>query len=340
VWRSTEGKPVRRTTAAVTAVAVLAALAWAWWPRPDSYQPIQPTEQGTVLTALGVTQAASTRLQEGQVGTAQTLWQGESEPPTKEEPQLALVLVPADESSDAPVWVFPFDRPDAPGIGDNQALAVNTVDGSTVYEVAFAMVWADGDTVLNRNEAYALASCKRCKTVAVGFQIVLIVGQADVVVPQNLSAAVNYNCVACVTYALAQQLVITLPDGLSPAATQQLEAVWAQIMDFGKRIRDVPLEQIQSELAKYEKQILDIVRADAKAAGSSTSTASPSPAATPTPSGTPTAPAPATSSAPAGSTAPPTSASADASSPEPTSTAGTATSTATPTASSTASTSP
>jgi putative peptide zinc metalloprotease protein len=307
VWRSTEGKPARRTAAAVTALAVVAALAWAWWPRPESYQPIQPTESGTVLTALGVTQAAPARLQEGQVGTAQTLWQGESEPPTKEEPQLALVLVPADESSDAPVWVFPFDRPDAPGPGDNQALAVNTVDGSTVYEVAFALVWADGDTVLNRNEAYALASCRGCKTVAVGFQVVLVVGQADVVVPQNLSAAVNYNCVACVTYALAQQLVITLPEGLSPEANRQLEAVWAQIMDFGRRIREIPVSQIQSELAQYEKQILDIVRADAARTTSARSESSATPTASAPPSASTAPSAPAASSDPSG-TAPPSAA--------------------------------
>jgi putative peptide zinc metalloprotease protein len=304
VWRSTEGKPARRTAAAVTALAVVAALAWAWWPRPESYQPIQPTESGTVLTALGVTQAAPARLQEGQVGTAQTLWQGESEPPTKEEPQLALVLVPADESSDAPVWVFPFDRPDAPGPGDNQALAVNTVDGSTVYEVAFALVWADGDTVLNRNEAYALASCRGCKTVAVGFQVVLVVGQADVVVPQNLSAAVNYNCVACVTYALAQQLVITLPEGLSPEANRQLEAVWAQIMDFGRRIREIPVSQIQSELAQYEKQILDIVRADAARTTSARSESSATPTASAPPSASTAPSAPAASSAPSGTASP------------------------------------
>jgi putative peptide zinc metalloprotease protein len=227
--------------------------------------------------------------------------------------------------------VFPFDRPDPPGPGDNQALAVNTVDGSTVYEVAFALVWADGDTVLNRNEAYALASCKRCTTVAVGFQVVLVVGQADVVVPQNLSAAVNYNCVACVSYALAQQLVITLPDGLSPDAMRQLDAVWAQIMDFGRRIRDVPLAQIQAELTKYERQILDIVRADAQAARSSVATSSATPTSTPTPSASASSPAPVTPSAPAGSTSPSTVGSADPASPQPTSTAsatGTATGTA------------
>lgn len=107
--------------------------------------------------------------------------------------------------------MFPFDKPAAPEEGGNQSLAVNTKDGSVVYDVAFALVWAeDGDDVRNTNEAYAFASCKDCAAVAVGFQVVLIVGQADVVVPENLSAAANYNCLRCLTYALASQLVLTL----------------------------------------------------------------------------------------------------------------------------------
>ena len=42
-----------------------------------------------------------------------------------------------------------------------------------------------------------------------------MVGSVDVVVPQNLAAAVNYACVECVTYALATQLVVTLAGPLS-----------------------------------------------------------------------------------------------------------------------------
>ena len=83
VWRSTEGMPVRRGTAALAALAILAALAFAWWPRPDTYVPIQPTDSGTVLDALPVNQAAPVRLQEGEVGAAQTLWAAQEDPPTQ-----------------------------------------------------------------------------------------------------------------------------------------------------------------------------------------------------------------------------------------------------------------
>jgi len=312
VHRSTEGRPVRRGVAMVTALALLGGLAYAWWPGDERYRPIRPTERGTVLDAVPaaisqrvplVDRAAPARpaapsLREGQQGTAQTLWASDEKPPPKDEPQLALVLVPAEAAphgaegatdapaaaAEAPTWVFPFDRPDAPGEGDNQALAVNTTDGTVRYDVAFALVWADGSSdVDNTDEAYAFASCTRCAAVAVGFQVVLVLGQANVVVPQNLSAAVNYSCVQCVAYSLAQQLVITLDGPLSDAGTAALNAVWEQVLAFGSGITDVPLDQIQSTLAGFEQQIVDIVQAE-----SAGDTPTPSPGvATPSGSETP-----------------------------------------------------
>ena len=149
------------------------------------------------------------------------IWPDDGGPlPTADDPALAMVLVPRGDGAgggdrararggEAPTWVFPFDRPLPPGEGDNQALAVNTEDGSVRYDVSFALVWVDDDTALNRNEAFAAASCRGCTTVAVAFQVVLLVGSVDVVVPQNLSTAVNYACLECVTYALATQLVVS-----------------------------------------------------------------------------------------------------------------------------------
>jgi putative peptide zinc metalloprotease protein len=236
--------------------------------------------------------------------------------PTADEPQLALVLVPrttddgiptaatsdeaggtqpvtaADDTSatdegatdapeqPAPSWVFPFDRPPAPGPGDNQALAVNTEDGSVVYDVAFALVWVEDDSVLNTNEAYALASCRDCTTVAVGFQVLLVAGQADVVVPQNLAAAVNYSCVRCLTYALATQLVVTLDGPLSSTGTAALEELWAEIAAFGADIEDVPLAELQARLREYERRILAIIAADRAVTSPPTTEVGSSPGAT------------------------------------------------------------
>jgi len=280
VWRRTEGRPVRRGLALLVAAALVAGLAWAWWPVDDRYRPVQPWEGGTVLDAVPA--ASSSLLEEGSRGTASTVWPADAGPlPTEDSPVLALVLVPASqgvaegsegtaggaadgEEGAAPTWVFPFDRPLPPAEGDNQALAVNTEDGSVLYDVSFALVWADGDEALNVNEAYALASCQDCRTVAVAFQVVLLVGSVDVVVPQNLAAAVNYACIECVTYALATQLVVSLPGELSADGQEALAAIWAELQEFGENIEDVPLAELRDRLTEFEERILDVVQEHAE----------------------------------------------------------------------------
>ncbi|MGN6636970.1 MAG: hypothetical protein ACTHJ6_16135 [Oryzihumus sp.] len=146
--------------------------------------------------------------------------------------------------------------------------------------MAFALVWADGDSVTNRNEAYAFASCSGCRTVAVAFQVVLVVGDAHVTIPQNLSGAVNYSCARCVTYALAQQLVLTVPGDLSPAARQRLESLWQQIETFSSGIQGVPLDQIRDRLLAFEDQIRTLVVDEASAGPGATPTSPTTPGAT------------------------------------------------------------
>ena len=111
-----------------------------------------------------------------------------------------------------------------------------------------------------RNEAYAFASCADCAAVAVGFQVVLIVGQTDVVVPENLSAAANYNCVQCLTYALASQLVLTLDGPLSDDGMTRLNELWQQIAEYGRNLQNVPLSEIQGRLDAFKAQIMEVIR--------------------------------------------------------------------------------
>jgi putative peptide zinc metalloprotease protein len=313
LWQKTRGKVLQRAAAMGAVAVLLAGLAWAWWPDGGTYRPVQPYERGTLADATtSVFPAAGTVLREGGSGRTVVLWPEGAAMPTRENPQLSMVLVPVEASpgpspdsspagstagSAPPSWVFPFDRPAAPEEDGNQALAVNTTDGSVTYSVAFALVWAeDGEPVDTRNEAYAFANCTGCAAVAVGFQVVLIVGQADVVVPENLSAAANYNCVECLTFALASQLVLTLDGPLSEAGREQLTALWAEIAEYGRNIRNVPLSEIQARLSAYKEQITGIIKADPSA------TKTVAPTATNT-AGPPTAPAAAPTGAPAGTPA-------------------------------------
>jgi putative peptide zinc metalloprotease protein len=215
---------LKRIAAATLSAVVLTMLFWAWWPQPGTYRPIQPNEKGLITELLPSAQhvgrmspavsrpgflpvgaSAERRLEDG--APLQATFQKGQALPTKAHPRLAMVLVPHPGAHDGHVdgqpaaepWVFPFDKPLPPEEGDNQAAAFNTTDDSVTYDVAFALVWATGDEVLNVNEAHAYASCSNCVTVAVAFQVVLIMDHARAVAPQNLSVAANYQCYRCIT---------------------------------------------------------------------------------------------------------------------------------------------
>ncbi|MGO4231026.1 hypothetical protein AB4Y72_19465 [Arthrobacter sp. YAF34] len=308
LWQKTRGKTLQRATAIVAIAAVTAGLAWAWWPGAETYRPVQPYERGTLADATRAVFPASAtgQMAEGQSGKTVALWPEGARMPTRDEPQLSMVLVPRQSGTSgtagtpgtagtsgtagAPSWVFPFDKPAAPADDGNQSLAVNTTDGSVVYDVAFALVWADdGGTVDTKNEAYAFASCADCAAVAVGFQVVLIVGQTNVIVPENLSAAANYNCVRCLTYALASQLVLTLDGPLSSDGMAKLNALWQEITAYGKDLKNQPLSEIQSRLSAYKEQIMAVIKADPSATPARSGGTDTTPTATPTSGASPAA---------------------------------------------------
>jgi putative peptide zinc metalloprotease protein len=316
------GSTPRRIAAAALGAAAIGALAWAWWPDPATYRPIQPDERGTVTALLEPAPAQRDRAvvaagapDDGagappsgsrgpQAGAAAhrvlsggqplvAVFERDAALPTKDAPALAMVLVPADDangggSGGAPedVWVFPFDRPLPPGEGDNQALAVTTEDGSVNYDVAFALVWADGDEALNVNEAHAYASCTDCVAVAVAFQVVLIMDDAQVVVPQNLAVAANYDCHSCITAAIASQLVLSVADEPGEDQLRALDQVWNELVVFAQGIASNTVTEIIDQLEAFKAEIIEIL-ADAppvEPAPSSSPAAAPvSPTGTPSP---------------------------------------------------------
>jgi putative peptide zinc metalloprotease protein len=275
VWTATTGRPVRRALTGLLALALLAGLGYLWWPREGAYRPIQPYEGGTLAQVASAARPSAVGLRAGDYGRLTTGWADGDARPTREKPQLAMVLVPRQGSGTSSgsstagagttpaSWVFPFNKPLEPGAGDNQALSVNTQDNTIHYDVAFALVWIEDDSpAMNTNEAYAFASCSNCAAVAIGFQVVLVTGENHVAVPQNISAAVNYNCVNCLTYALATQLFVTLDGPLSDASTKELAALWQEIAKFGANIATIPLGEIRDRLSAYESQIMDIIGSD------------------------------------------------------------------------------
>jgi putative peptide zinc metalloprotease protein len=370
--RWSRGSWGKRAVAAVVAASVFTGLAWAWWPHPGTYRPIQPGERGTFSALLNedagtsdlahasaaagrvpppVGRAAEERLVGGEPLVA--AFQAGEELPTKKQPRLALVLVPSDpeasgdtdNASEEP-WVFPFGRPLPPSEGDNQALAVATTDGSMTYDVAFALVWAEGDEVLNVNEAHAYASCRDCVAVAVAFQVVLIMDNARVVVPQNIAVAANYDCYRCITAAIASQLVLSVETEPGEEQLRSLSELWGRLTTFAKSITSYSLLDIAAQLETFTSEIVAVLQGEpttgltgpASPSGSSTSTVvsrSASPTASASPSASPTAGQSPTSSASAGATASSPSAGPTEPTTKPTSTTSSTTSTVTPSTSTT-----
>jgi putative peptide zinc metalloprotease protein len=379
-WRWSEGRPARRALVVIGAGALVALLAWAWWPS-GQYRAIRASDRGTLVSAIqGVTAPTSVvrPMETGAVSPAAAAAVPRLAPgrhlavaliprggPTEEHPALfvinageknktptILVSTKAPDAGSAPTMAdpaagptgatgatsvpattataatravatqLPFTLPDKPRPGDSQALAVNTTDGGIVYDVAYSLVTVSGGApVRNENSAYALASCNACTTLAVSFQLVLIVGQTDSIAPINVAEALNLKCPACITTAIAKQIVISVRSAPSEELTQRLlsELKKLDAIDPGDSPADV-LAQVNGIADEIQRELDD--------SGIAYPRATPTPAATSAPeaSATPTATATAPSATP---TPTPTAAAT-------TTVAPTATATATPTATTTA----
>ena len=283
VWTRTEDHPGARSAVLLLVGLIVTALALAWWPS-GQYEPVAASERGTLQQAFQLSSARRAVPEETAAAAKARRFTAPARPAGFKpiegvEPQTGYALVPRDSSEPALLLVrdedgelrsiitdgdgrtgevrgtaFPFQLPAAPGKGDNQALAVNTADGTVVYDVSIALVWVkDGEVADNRNEAYALASCTNCTTVAVAFQVVLIVGQSDTVAPLNVAVAANGGCLACQTTALALQLVVTLNDVPSDEVQRELEALMGRLDGVAS------LQELYDEMQAVQRDIVTLL---------------------------------------------------------------------------------
>jgi putative peptide zinc metalloprotease protein len=264
----------------VAGLVALLLLVGVWWPS-GQYRAVRADERGS----LGALVSRSAPVVPAQQVLAPALV-----PRSGDGPTLLLlpgadgtqaVLTSGSDGQQAPGTAFPFRLPSAPGPGDNQALALGTKDGGTVYDVAYALVTvSDGSAVDNANTAFALASCSSCTTVAVAFQVVLVVGQADVVAPLNAAVAGNADCFQCTTTALAVQLVVTLRSLPSQEVYDQLAAALSALDD----LEGLDTEQLWDAVQAVQAETLQVLTDAGLVEGVTTATAS----ASATPSASPT----------------------------------------------------
>jgi putative peptide zinc metalloprotease protein len=337
-WSS--GRPGRRVTTLVAAVAVVAALAWAWWPA-GQYRPVRPSDRGTLTSlaqALGsprttvrsAARPAPMAAPQVAPGTYLALAAIPAGGATAEHP--ALFMVPGSGGRPASAVVsdgsstggsaFPFALPKAPGKGDTQALAVGTKNGGVVYDISYALLTVKGGRpVTNTNSAFALAHCTGCTTVAVSFQVVLVVGESRTIAPINVADAKNVGCPACVTTAIADQIVVTVSKQPPAALQKKLMAELAKLNALPQLGAGGSPAAVAAQVAAVQKQIESTLNGSGILTGGpvgSSSSATPSATVSQTASTTRTATtpagadtsAPAPTSAPAAETAAPTSAAA------------------------------
>ena len=236
-----EGRPPRIAAVSLLGAGVVALLAWAWWPS-GQYQPIRPTDRGTLPQLVHLSSAdrpaapavpAGTHLAVAMIpvgGPSRTHPAMFVFPGTKGHPATAILSTGDGQATPGDATAFPFTLPSRPGPGGTQALALNSTDGSVLYQVAYALVTVQGgQPVSETNSAYAIAHCRSCTTVAVSFQVVLVVGQSKDVAPIDAAGALNYECPACTTTAMADQMIITIDAQPSQAVLDELQAALSQL---------------------------------------------------------------------------------------------------------------
>ena len=186
---------------------------------------------------------------------------------------------------------FPFKLPSAPKHGETRALAMGKADGGTVYDIAYTLVTVkDGAPVNQTNSAYALASCRACTTIAVSFQVVLVVGQSKTIAPVNVAEALNNDCPACVTAAIADQIVVTLRDQPSAELVGQLTTALKKLDAISALGPGDTTGEVTDEVTAVQHEIDDALDSSGLLASATTTT--------------PTTPPKTTSTAPALSTTP------------------------------------
>jgi putative peptide zinc metalloprotease protein len=306
-WSWSDGRPQRQVLVVVVAAGVACCAGWAWWPA-GQYQAVQPYEHatltnvGNIVTVARPVQPQPVTLAPGKHLAIAMIPRGGV---TKQHPAFFVI-----STKDGPIALlsngrrlataFPFKLPAPPGPGGTQALAVNTTDGGVVYNVAYAIVTvADGSPVTNTNSAFAIASCKACTTVAVSFQIVLVVGQSRQIAPINAAGALNYNCPACVTTALADQIVVTLKSQPTQELIDKLQSALQQLDALSALGANGTPQAIAAAVADVQKQVTDALQESGQLAtttAQTTTTPTTKAATTTTPAATTTVPATTTAS--------------------------------------------
>ncbi|MFP5351956.1 MAG: hypothetical protein ACLGIB_05265 [Actinomycetota bacterium] len=164
--------------------------------------------------------------------------------------------------------VTPFAHAQTPQ-GDNVALAQNTKDNSTIFDLSFNIRRVMAGSVDIDNAAVAVSSCDSCRTIALAIQVVLIFSDPDVVTTDNLALALNVGCTSCETMALAYQYVLTTggPVHFTPEGQQAIKEILGEIRELSKDSDDMTLAEIHAAVDPLVQELYAVVDSELVPAG-------------------------------------------------------------------------
>ena len=247
IWGWSENSLPRRALVLAGSAAAVAFLVFSWWPG-GQFKPIQPGETGTIqggvaqLASYETGRAALTAEREDELGGATFLSDGAGAE--------TAGSADAGETGSEPGNVVLERSGDS-----NLALALAREDGTSVFALAFAVTELAHGALDQSNQAVAIASCERCRAIAIAIQIVLVLNDPAIIAPENSAVAVNYSCTLCETLALAYQIIFGI--GEPVAFTEEGLARLAEIKRELEELGDsgLSVKEIQASVDELVEEI-------------------------------------------------------------------------------------
>lgn len=160
--------------------------------------------------------------------------------------------------------ILPAAASPALAAGDNDAVAINTEDGSSLFRFAFEIHRTVNQTIDETNIAISYASCESCQTVAIAIQIVLVASDPNVITPQNVSIAVNEECTSCETMAFAYQFVTGTgePLKIDSEGRRKINEVRKAFLDLAKAAEagELSAAEIEARVTELVDELRVVVR--------------------------------------------------------------------------------
>lgn len=160
-----------------------------------------------------------------------------------------------------------FVAPVPAGASDsNVAYAANETDGTAVASTSVQFRMVANGIVDQKNAAYAVARCTDCQTFAAAFQLVVINGGYDTLVPHNKAYSSNILCEECLTWAAAKQVIVASegPASLTGNGHRRMRALEDRLAAIEADLPHLSLAAVADRVDSAFEELLDIARTEVR----------------------------------------------------------------------------